>query len=47
MFATIRFRSFSSNVHENEVCTKKIDQIFQKINTHSPSYIKNDHRLLD
>ena len=32
--------SFSFNIDENEVCTKKIDRIFNKINTHSPSYIK-------
>ena len=40
IFATIRLRSFSSNIGENEVCAKKIDRIFKKINTHSPSYIK-------
>ena len=40
IFATIRLQSFSTNINENEVCTKKINQIFKKIKTHSPSYIK-------
>ena len=35
IFATIRLRSFSSNIDENEVCTKKIYRIFKKINTFS------------
>ena len=36
IFATIRLRSFSSNIDGNEVNTKKIDRIFKKINPHSP-----------
>ena len=47
IFATIRLRSFSSNINENEVCTKKVDRIFKRINTHSPSYVKNEHRWRD
>ena len=40
IFDIIRLPSFSTNIDKNEVCTKKIDQIFKKINTDSPSYIK-------
>ena len=36
IFATIRLRSFSSNIDGTEVNTKKIDRIFKKINPHSP-----------
>ena len=31
---------FSTNIDENEVCSKQIDQIFKKINTHSPLHIQ-------
>ena len=37
IFATIRLRSFFSNIKENEVYTKIFDRIFKKINTYSPS----------
>ena len=47
IFARIRLPLFSTNINKNKVCTKKIDQIFKKINKHSPSYIKNEHRLCD
>ena len=30
-----------------KLALKKIDQIFKKINTHSPSYINNEPRLRD
>ena len=36
IFAMIKLWSFSTNINENEVCTKNFDQIFKKINTHSP-----------
>ena len=40
IFAAISVWSFSTNIDENEFCTKKIDQIIKKINAHSPSCIK-------
>ena len=43
----IRLQLFSTNIDENEVCTKKNDQIFKETDTHSPLYIKNEHRLCD
>ena len=36
----IRLWSFSINIDENEVCSKKIDQIFKNINIHSPLHIE-------
>ena len=38
IFATIRLWLFSANIDENEVCTKKFDQLFKKL-TCSSSYI--------
>ena len=32
--------SLSTNIDENEFCSKNINPIFEKINTHFPSYIK-------
>ena len=43
----MRLQSFSTNINENEVCTKKNDRIFKKINTHSPLYIENKYCLRD
>ena len=40
IFATIRLPSFSTNIDKNDVCAKKINQIFKKTNAHSPLYIK-------
>ena len=34
-----RLQSFSTNIDKDDICTKKINQISKKINTHSPSYI--------
>ena len=46
-FCYDKITSISTNIDKNEVCTKKFDRIFKKINTHSPSYIKNKHCLRD
>ena len=40
IFATIKLGSFFTNIDENEVCSKNINWIFQKINSNSPSYVK-------
>ena len=40
IFATIRLQSFSTNIDENEVCTKDINQISKKIDTSSFLYRK-------
>ena len=40
ILAMIRLPLFSTKIHENEFCTKTINQIFKKLNKHSPSYIK-------
>ena len=46
IFATIRLLLFSTNINENEVCTKNFDQIFKNINTNSLPLDPRDFEIL-
>ena len=46
IFATIRLLLFSTNINENEVCTKNFDQIFKNINMNSLPLDPRDFEIL-